>query len=806
MSDKSVSAKKTSEPANTDGTALLDLLATIDRPVEFCVAGDREFVLPGLEVDGLGTIGLPLAESTAKELIKICRQAPYGKGTETVVDTKVRKVWELDPSSFKLTNPAWQKCVNAILEDSQLALGLEKEKLTPHLYKMLVYEKGSFFLPHRDGEKIDGMVATLVIVLPSKHSGGELVVSHDDKTRSIAFSDAATGHGLSYALFYADCKHEVRKLTSGIRFCLTYNVKLTKSKSKRKADSQGGNPQDKQSVLLAPSYAQTIGQVADFLTAKSRPNKPWKIAVTLDHAYTKDGLRIGLLKGTDRAKADVLFAAAELAGCVAHLAIVTHWQSGSAEGGDDYGSSRYRRSYDEYDAGVHVMGEVYDESLVVDDWSDRDGQPLLLGDMSLDKSEVVSTESIDDWEASREEFEGYTGNAGMTLERWYHRAAIVIWPSKQHFRTLCDAGTEASIAGLDAMIKKLKKSSKSEHDSSYQDCLAFANSIVDTWKPASSWSSSYEKIGALDRRVFANALAELDNVELIQRFFSQVLPKDHKAQWNEALVQRCGQHGWKAFRESLRNAVQDVSTGTLERNLTFIEQLCSGRSATAEQLAIGRELLDLFVESVIAFDLNSKPTKSYRGETLDQAKVLETLVDISLTIGNEKALKTFVDHALSTPTHYDLTETHLKAIFALEKRLLKKSEKKTSKALVGWLKACQVELESRTTVPPQPPEDYRRSATMGCSCADCVKIAAFLKDPNTEQLRFPAAKPRRQHMHGKIDSNKLDLTHVTDRRGSPQTLVLTKTNASFDASQNVHDLNLKNLAQLNKLLQKLEAV
>jgi len=79
--------------------------------------------LPGLEVDGLGIIGPPLAESTAKELIKVCRQALYGNGngTETVVDTKVRKVWELDPSRFELTNPAWQKCVNAILKDSQLA-------------------------------------------------------------------------------------------------------------------------------------------------------------------------------------------------------------------------------------------------------------------------------------------------------------------------------------------------------------------------------------------------------------------------------------------------------------------------------------------------------------------------------------------------------------------------------------------------------------------------------------------------------------------------------------------------------------
>ena len=42
-------------------------------------------VLPGLEVTGLGPVALPLTENAAKELITRCHQAPYGKGTETVV-------------------------------------------------------------------------------------------------------------------------------------------------------------------------------------------------------------------------------------------------------------------------------------------------------------------------------------------------------------------------------------------------------------------------------------------------------------------------------------------------------------------------------------------------------------------------------------------------------------------------------------------------------------------------------------------------------------------------------------------------
>ncbi|MCA9322796.1 MAG: hypothetical protein KDB53_18790, partial [Planctomycetes bacterium] len=85
--------------------ALLATLADVDRPNEVFSAGDRTVELPGLEVDGVGPVGLPLVRVQAAELIKCCRKAPYGKGTKTLVDESVRRVWELDPEQFQLTNP-----------------------------------------------------------------------------------------------------------------------------------------------------------------------------------------------------------------------------------------------------------------------------------------------------------------------------------------------------------------------------------------------------------------------------------------------------------------------------------------------------------------------------------------------------------------------------------------------------------------------------------------------------------------------------------------------------------------------------
>ncbi|MEZ6103912.1 MAG: hypothetical protein R3E01_33650 [Pirellulaceae bacterium] len=162
---------------------LLEAIGEVDRPGDFCTCGNRPLVMPGLEVDKLGVVGLPLTKSCARKLIKLCRQAPYGKGTDTVVDTDVRRVWELDPKKFQLTNPKWHDLVALIVDDVKGAMGLGGQKLVSHLYKLLVYEEGSSFLPHRDGEKLDRMVATLVIGLPAVHEGGELVVSHNGRPR-----------------------------------------------------------------------------------------------------------------------------------------------------------------------------------------------------------------------------------------------------------------------------------------------------------------------------------------------------------------------------------------------------------------------------------------------------------------------------------------------------------------------------------------------------------------------------------------------------------------------------------------------
>src|SRR4051812_46395503 len=106
-----------------------EAVGKIDRPGSFSVSGSVPAILPGLEVEGLGPVGLPLTAKQAKELKKHCHQAPYGKGEKTLVDTKVRRVWRMEPDRFALTNPDWDRFLTETVGKVQAGLGLEKQKL-----------------------------------------------------------------------------------------------------------------------------------------------------------------------------------------------------------------------------------------------------------------------------------------------------------------------------------------------------------------------------------------------------------------------------------------------------------------------------------------------------------------------------------------------------------------------------------------------------------------------------------------------------------------------------------------------------
>lgn len=772
----------------------------------FCASGGMPWVSPGLEVEGIGQVEFPLTSATLKRLLKHARQAPYGKGIQTVVDTDVRRVHELDPERFQLTGPKWNGLLEFVVTEVEDRLGLAGFELKPHLYKLLVYQEGDFFLPHRDGEKLDGMVATLVITLPSPHEGGELVVTHGGATKTIRAEVAAQGEDLSYAAFYADCQHEVKPLTQGHRVCLVYNLTLGAAKSMPKP------PQPTGSIENAPGKGAFSKVLADW-AGQSEPTA--KLAFALEHRYSAEGLTFDLLKGPDRRTAKLLLAAAEQASCVAHLALIVYWQQGDAEGAweaEYYGRRRGRYGYGGYGdededlaPGARQMGEIHDYGFSLSHWSDPEGNQVPLGTIPLEQGEIVSDRDPEQWELAREDFEGYTGNAGMTLERWYHQAAIVVWPREQHLKVICDAGTDAAIGGLKQLIQRMNQSDKGQRGALREEARSLAEAMIETWRPRSYWSNHSwdDSTDRVDRNEIFALLDQLDDLNLMVEIVWRIVPIDKSLILGEHFVKFARRHGWEHFEEPLVVELQrfDLEFDPIERNITMLHSLCTAKDLTAKDKAVCGRLCAAAVTGLSAYDEQISP-EDWQWERVSHVEQLNQLTEAMLTVDAREALARLISHVTSNDHKYLLADHQLEVLFAMERTLEKLHP---SHPLVSqWLTHCLTELRRRKANEPKRPNDFRREAKLTCNCADCKLVNAFLANPKEEVLRIKAVQNRRTHVQDKIEWAECDLKCTTLRNGSPHTLICTKTIASYELGAKHYLRDLKYLERVEKLMASIE--
>jgi hypothetical protein len=139
--------------------ALASLLQTLVASGDAHVCGgilpNPTACLPRISV-GTSELTLPLNESTRAALIAVSSQSGVGKASSKVpvVDLSVRKSWELLPHEFRIINEqAWTKnVISPLLGSIAKQLEVDEWIVGAHLYKMLIYEEGSFFAKHRDNE------------------------------------------------------------------------------------------------------------------------------------------------------------------------------------------------------------------------------------------------------------------------------------------------------------------------------------------------------------------------------------------------------------------------------------------------------------------------------------------------------------------------------------------------------------------------------------------------------------------------------------------------------------------------------
>ncbi|KAI0911327.1 hypothetical protein F4823DRAFT_560976 [Ustulina deusta] len=347
-----------------------------------------QYANPGLQI-GDALIALPLDPAQVTLIRDASRQAPFGRGDKTLIDTSVRNTWELDASKFHIANPAWSTFVGTALQHVSQSLGMSGVKT--ELYKLLLYEKGSFFKRHKDSEKAPGMIATLSICLPSRYKGGEVHLSHAGKNR--VFDTGQSIFDVSALAWYADVTHEIKPILEGHRLVLIYNIIQT---------GDGATSAD----FLAKQDKKLHSAITK-LHLYSPP--PKRLLYILDHKYSQTSLRVDHLKGRDRAVGQTLQEACTMNGYYMFLCNVTKRSSD-----DDY----------DYD-GFYNDDEDRGPELAMDTVTTRNGQ-IFASNVELDKRDILGPDPYSKREADSESEGEETGNEGAAMEYRYHDSAALI--------------------------------------------------------------------------------------------------------------------------------------------------------------------------------------------------------------------------------------------------------------------------------------------------------------------------------------------------------------------------------------------
>ena len=753
---------------------LAETLRTIRRPGDFYMRGTAEILAPRLEVDGVGAVSLPLLPVQAEQLIAVAERAPYGRGEQTLVDTEVRRTWQIGADRVHIEGRNWPHTLEAIVARAAAGLGVS-EPVSAELYKLLVYDPGSFFVRHRDTEKASGMFATLVLVLPSICTGGELMVRHREREVQLDLR-CPEPSDVAFAAFYADCVHEVRPIATGCRLALIYNL-LRKGKGQAPEPPRYDAEQTRITHLLHAWAAEMDSPEG------SRP--PKKLIYPLEHAYTPAELAFDTLKNADAAVAAVLVPAAEQAHCDVHLALVSIEESGSAEYVDF--RQRGRRGRWEADDEVEFeVGEVFERDQSISDWRRPDGSRPEMGALPIKDDELCPPDALSDEEPDEEHFHEATGNEGASFERTYRRAALVLWPRSRMFAVLNQAGLSATVPYLEQLAQRWTERGENPESLLWRDAHALCGHMIESW-PIEPF---YPHGNRSDVSRVLTALAQLRDAQRIDQFFTDICAgRAYGGGDNEAIVQAA------ALLPAQRAAE------LIERIIAKNAAQHSGASADllarfAADPGAARALLHPAAAALVAA-LPGDPERTpendpwRRPEPVSAALVVDLMSALG-RIGAAELAERATDHLLGCPKSFDMDAVLVPAAL----RLTESAHSSDLAPIQRLSAACVAHLRARIGEPLEPPRDWARAAMIACRCKDCVELNGFLADPARKLWTFRAAQAKRSHVEASIRHSACDVDCVTEQHGRPYSLVCTKNQATYENRAQQRKNDLKDLARL----------
>ncbi len=747
-----------------------EVIKAIGGEGEFAVEDTLSVSTRGVRVHGVGLLPASITDGWARKLIAVAHPAPFGVRDQTRYDDRIRRTWEIGAAQVQVSD-TWKRALEEKLATLVRRLGFDPEgKVEAVLDKLLIYEQGDFFAPHQDSERVDGMLASLVVALPSKHTGGQIIVEHNRRKKTLGGA-GGSGSPAVFA-FYADCRHQVARVERGHRITLTYHL-VQKRSGRAGAKPRKSSIQDRLTESLR-TYFATPSRTS---SGEAIPRE--RFVYLLDHEYTQKGLSWKTLKGEDRVRVAELAAAADRLDCRAVLALADvheSWNSDDESGDYGYG----RRSYHHYDddddfedddsdddaggdADDYGVTDLIDSDVTLHHFVEREGPSDPGIPTGVSDDEVCFTSPSSELKPFKSEHEGYMGNYGNTVDRWYHRAAFVMWPRA---RTFVLRAKQSPAWAVKELSRLLAEGSTDEARRSVESLLPFWAATAGREEGVAFFKGAVRVALALEApNLAAKLLAPFGSARLTTGTLPGLLRtlETYGLEWSKALFT-----AW---------------TGAEYRRVSFLPVLpllCEALIAPRwpDGLKLATWLLEIELAEFVKRYAQSGPTLLMRaGASTRSALVQEAvaLFDGAAITTAARVRDDLVDF---------LTAVGVPAVVLAD--ILKKIFEGRAPAAVrqlglGALRAHALrETRDAVAAPPRAAGDWSITTKLDCSCALCATLTKFLNLETSVEYRWPLAKDKRQHVHNVIDRHELPVTHETIRSGSPFTLVLRKQRALFE--------------------------
>ncbi len=553
-------------------------------------------------------------------------------------------------------------------------------------------------------------------------------------------------------------------MRSGYRVVLTYNLMLA------------GDPSGAAASVALP----VIDELGRCLTEHF--NQEHRLVYLLDHQYTARGLHWSRLKGADAVRVAALRAAAQAAECEMVLALAEVQETWSCE-------EPYRDRYwytedddgpeDESDPAGLEVGELLDGSISLDSWIDQSGQPAQPVSSGVSDAEVCATTPTSAFTPYNSAYEGYMGNYGNTMDRWYRRGAVVVWPRRLDFVVRAQASPIWALATVEAALS----------DGEIMRARELVDSVATSWMDqlipyVFTGGPAYDTPTRPSLGQALSVAYGLDDARLAAMLLGpfgldQLTPADAPAL--TAAVERYGDEwlmrllaGWDTGRRGPHATASDRHAW-----LSTLPELCAALVRRGGNVVVPPVLSTCWHWLVAAIkQAQSRPQPSLQSGQLDELADPIAGLLIGAAVGEVPAV---TETAVALLCEDDFL---VRCVVRVLRRIAAAApEHQHRSGFDALARHAGQRLEVKLAQPSRGSDDWSIEAPRGCGCALCLALDGFLTDPARQRWDWPLKEASRRHIHQRIDLHELPVRHQTRRTGRPYTLVLSKLPTLFEREE-----------------------